>query len=50
MGREDVGAIEARLLGIPYDRESVAAALDGVVVADYFGDVPADELLELVAP
>ena len=50
MGREDVGAIEARLLGIPYDRESVAAALDGVVVADYFGDVPADQLLELVAP
>ncbi|HEX6059579.1 MAG TPA: lipoate--protein ligase [Gemmatimonadaceae bacterium] len=50
MGREDVGAIEARLLGIPYDRESVEAALHGVAVADYFGDVPANELLELVAP
>lgn len=50
MGREDVGALEARLLGIPYDRTAVLAALEGIVVADYFGDVPAHEVLELVAP
>ena len=50
MGRDDVGAIEMRLLGIPWVRDSVAAALHGIVVSDYFGDVPADELLELVAP
>lgn len=50
MGREDVGALESRLLGITYDRPSVVAALGGVAFADYFGDVAADDVLELVAP
>lgn len=50
MGREDVGALEARLLGIPYERDAVAGALRGVVVADYFGDVATDDVLELVVP
>ena len=50
MGRRDVGELEARLLGLAYERAAIAAALDGVVVADYFGDVPAGAVLDLVCP
>ena len=50
MGRADVGTLEARLLGIPYERDAVAGALRGIAVADYFGDVAPDDVLELVAP
>jgi lipoate-protein ligase A len=50
MGREDVADLERRLAGVPYDRESIAAALSAVQPADYFGDVSRDDLLELIAP
>jgi lipoate---protein ligase len=48
MGREDVGALEARLVGLPYDRPSLAAALAGVDVRAYFGDVTADDVLDVI--
>ncbi len=50
MGREDVGALEARLIGLPYDRAAIAAALHGVDPSDYFGEVSRDEVLELLSP
>jgi lipoate-protein ligase A len=50
MGREDVRALEARLTGLPYAREPIAAALAGVAIADYFGDVSAADVVELIAP
>lgn len=50
MGRLDVAQLERRLVGIAYERAAVAAALDGVVLQDYFGDVPADEVVELISP
>jgi lipoate---protein ligase len=50
MGRRDVQEIEARLVGAPYERAAVAAALDGVDVREYFGDVSADDVLDVVCP
>ncbi len=49
MGREDVAELETRMLGVRYDHESVAMALAGVNLDDYFGDVPASEALRLLA-
>jgi lipoate-protein ligase A len=49
MGREDVGELEARMIGLPYDFQSISAALTGVNLDDYFGDVPVDEALKLLA-
>ena len=48
MGREDVGALEARLVGLPYERSAVAASLDGVDVSAYFGDVGAADVLDVL--
>jgi lipoate-protein ligase A len=50
MGRKDVGELEARLIGIPYTREAVAGALEGVEISAYFGDVSRDEVIALIAP
>lgn len=50
MGRADVAALEARLLGLPYDRAALQAALSDVDVSAYFGDVSPEDLLTLVAP
>jgi lipoate-protein ligase A len=50
MGREEVGALEALLLGVAYERAAVASALEGVSVADFFGDVAHADVLELVCP
>jgi lipoate-protein ligase A len=50
MGREDVGLLEARLVGLPYDRHDLARALAEVNPADYFGDVTREDLLELISP
>jgi lipoate-protein ligase A len=49
MGREDVAELEARMLGLPYDSASITAALAGVQLDDYFGDVPPSEALDLLA-
>jgi len=48
MGREDVGALEARLVGLPYERSAVVAALAEVDVSAYFGDVGAADLLDVL--
>jgi lipoate-protein ligase A len=48
MGREDVAELEALLLGVRYDRESVSAALAGVDVSVYFGDVSRDEVIGVI--
>ena len=48
MGREAVSEIEALLLGVKYDHESVAAALAGVNLEDYFGDIPTPAALRLL--
>jgi lipoate-protein ligase A len=50
MGREDVGALEARLIGLPYDAAAIGAALRDVEVSDYFGDVGREEVLALLSP
>lgn len=49
MGKRDVAELEARLAGVPLDRASVAAALAGADVRDYFGDVTLDDVLDVIA-
>jgi lipoate---protein ligase len=50
MGRHDVRELETRLVGLPYERPAVEAALAGVDVRDYFGEVRAEDVLEVLAP
>jgi lipoate-protein ligase A len=50
MGRENVGALEARLVGLPYARSDIEHALRSVEPADYFGDVSREDLLDLLSP
>ena len=50
MGREDVGALEQRLVGVAHTHDAIEGALSGVEVSDYFGDVPRDEVIGLLAP
>ncbi|MEO8945930.1 MAG: lipoate--protein ligase [Gemmatimonadaceae bacterium] len=49
MGREDVAEIETLMSGLPYDYASISAALAGVDLEAYFGDVPAADALRLLA-
>jgi len=49
MGREDVSELETLMLGLPYDYAVIAEALAGVDLDAYFGDVPPDEALSLLA-
>ncbi|MDE3152511.1 MAG: lipoate--protein ligase [Gemmatimonadota bacterium] len=48
MGQRDVAELEARLRGVPYDRDSVAAALAGVDLGEYFGAVTADDVVDTI--
>jgi len=48
MGRRDVGELEARLRGVRYERPAIAAALEGVDVAAYFGDITADDVVTTI--
>ena len=50
IGREEVGALETRLLGLPYERAAVAAALGDVDVTAYFGDVARDDVVDVICP
>jgi lipoate-protein ligase A len=50
MGREDVGTVERRLIGLPYQRSAVTDALGDLTLADYFGEVPRDGVLDLLTP
>ena len=50
MGRVDVGELETLLTGVEYDRGPIAAALGDTPLADYFGDIPANAVLDLLTP
>lgn len=47
-GRRDVAELEALLGGVPYDRERLAAAVEGVALSDYFGRMEPAEFVDLV--
>jgi lipoate-protein ligase A len=49
-GRDELAGLEARLQGLPYERDAIVGALEGLDLADYFGDVPAEEVRELILP
>jgi len=49
-GRSDVAELEARLVGLPFEKGAVAEALRGVELNDYFGEVPREEVLALLQP
>jgi lipoate-protein ligase A len=49
-GRSDVSGIESRLAGVPYEREAIARALQSENLADYFGDVAREDVLDLLCP
>lgn len=50
MGRADVRELETCLQGLPYERGTVAGALDSVDVTDYFGDVGREDVLSVLCP
>lgn len=50
MGREDVAEVERRLLGVAYDRPSVAVALHDVDLSSFFGDIARDDVLGVIVP
>ena len=50
MGRSEVAEIEARLLGLPFERAPIVAALGGVDFTQYFGEVDRDGVLALLIP
>jgi lipoate-protein ligase A len=50
MGRLDVDALEQRLAGVAYQRAAIVAALEGVMVSDYFGDVGNEDVLDIICP
>ncbi|MBA2683764.1 MAG: lipoate--protein ligase [Gemmatimonadaceae bacterium] len=50
MGRTEVRELEARLEGLPYDREAIVAVLSDLDVGQYFGDIAIDDVLALLAP
>jgi lipoate-protein ligase A len=45
IGETEVAGLEARLVGVRYEREALEAALEPVDVATYFGAVTRDEVL-----
>ena len=49
-GRADVANLEARLAGVPYERDAIVAAFAGVDVTDYFGAIGSEEVLGLFCP
>jgi hypothetical protein len=50
MGREDVAELAMRLVGLPYARAAVSAALAEVDVTAYLGDVGRESVIDLIAP
>ncbi|WRP08040.1 lipoate--protein ligase [Rossellomorea aquimaris] len=47
-GVGNVEDIEEKLIGIRYERKDIAAALEGVEIQHYFGNVTKDEFVDLV--
>ncbi len=50
MGRVDVGELERLLTGVEYEREPLSAVLGNTPLADYFGEIPANAVLDLISP
>lgn len=47
-GRTDIAGLEAHLVGVPYDRERLTAALAGVDLDAFFGRMDAPTLIDLL--
>lgn len=47
-GRRDIAELEAHLAGVPYGREQLLTALAGLNLNDFFGDMDADSLIDLL--
>jgi lipoate-protein ligase A len=47
-GRRDVAELEAHLVGVPYDRERLTAALADVELNDYFGAMDVATFIDLL--
>ena len=47
-GRRDVAELEAHLVGVPYDRERLSAALANVEMNDYFGAMDVGTFIDLL--
>ena len=50
MGLEDVSALEARLVGLPYERAAMVAALADADLVAYFGAMEREQVLGVVCP
>lgn len=50
MGSGDVSEVEQRLVGLPYDRDAIVAALADADLGVYFGRISRDEVLEVICP
>ena len=48
MGRRDVGELEARLAGVRYEHGAVAAALNGVDLEAYFGEISSEDVVSTI--
>jgi lipoate-protein ligase A len=47
-GKRDVNELEVLLAGVPYDRDALAAALDGLDITPYFGELAKADFLNLL--
>ena len=47
-GQRDVADLEAHLVGVPYDRERLTAALADVALDDYFGAMDVGTFIDLL--
>lgn len=50
MGRTEVRELEARLLGVNYERTAIALAIMDVDLRQYFGDIAYDDILAILTP
>jgi lipoate-protein ligase A len=47
-GKEPLEDIENLLTGVKYDKEQISQKLKGIIIEEYFGDVPKSEFIELL--
>ena len=50
MGSGDVSEVEKRLVGLPYDRDAIVAALADLDLGAFFGKIGREEVLEVIVP
>jgi lipoate---protein ligase len=48
IGRRDVAGLEAHLVGVPYDRESLRQALGEIDLSDFFGEMDVGTFVDLL--